>query len=115
MKLKRKDIKEGKEYLALKSIEFETMSYPEIEIKGLSLYTQLVDSNVERGKIDRCDEATVELNMSVNISRKELMSLLHALKDTEEFWLEEDLPAIIKIGVNKKTKMDFYEEVETQK
>lgn len=98
----------SKEVTAIKSMEFEAMDYPEIEIHDLQLYT-CGDKNC------RDEDCDLFLKIRVSISRKELFTLLGALKNEQELWREEDLPCKIKISVKKDKKGMYYWKNEKRK
>jgi hypothetical protein len=87
-----------KEFTALKSIEFESLEYPEIEVKDLSFC----------GCKEREHDIEFFLNIRLTVSRNEFFELIKSLQDNEAFWREEDLPCTIKIDVHKKKKMDYW-------
>ena len=89
------------EIIAIKSIEFQATDYPEIEIKDLYLH------NCNESDCNCTNECDLYLQIRVAVTRKELFTLLGALKNNSQLWREENLPCKIKIDVNKKGELQL--------
>ena len=95
--VQRRD-KKDKSFTALKSIEFESLEYPEMKIQELSFC----------GCDKREHNIDLFMNMRLTLDRKEFFDLIHALKEDLAFWREEDLPCTVKIEVHKKKDMIWW-------
>ena len=85
-----------KEFTGLKSLEFDTMCYPTMEIVGLDLC-----NNKE-------EEVKVKMNFEFGVSKEELLKLLSALKDMDTLWADESFPIRVKMETNIKDFEKFY-------
>jgi len=92
-----KDGKAGeKEFTGLKSLEFDTMCYPTMEIVGLDLCN------------NKKEEVKVKMNFEFGVSKEELFNLISSLQDMDTLWAEECFPVKVKMETQIKNFDKFY-------